>query len=203
MELSVELQTLEKCLRFAVDAFRATAGSERRVPVRIALNALSNFVGNVFSLDQDLRLPLNELLYGLHDLDHGQIVAVLQPAKVSHRPKSALRTDVMRAGAAALMDLYRQAGMARKQAAMHAAIKLNELGYRDEKDQRIDAKNVERWRDELKSPQDKSDEAAGRYQFILEWLKFSHPAKPGEAAEFLLGALPDLSAPSIPKKHSS
>jgi hypothetical protein len=201
--LAAELQILEKCLRFAVGGFRASIGSERRPPVRIALNALSNFVGNVFSLDQDLRQPLNELLYGLHDLDHGQIVPLLAQAKVNHRPKGALSINLFRAVAAALMDLYLQAGMSRKGAAGHAAIKLNELGYRDENDQRIDAKNVARWRDELKSPLDKGAAAVPRYHFILEWLRFSHPNEPDKAAEFLLGALPDMIAPSIPKNLSS
>jgi hypothetical protein len=197
--LVAELLTLKKNLQFAADAFRASTGGERRPPVRVAVHALSNFVGNVFSLDQDLRLPINELFYGLHDLDQGQVRPLLAQAKVNHRPKGGLSINFFRAGAAALMDLYLQAGMARKGAAGHAAIKLNKLGYRDENDQRIDAKNVERWRDELKSPRDKSDLAAVRYNALLAWLKSGHPGKPEKAAEFLLGAFPEMIGPSIPK----
>jgi len=201
--LAGELEGLSKILRFAADQFRARPADERRPAVRIALYALSNFVGNVFSLDQDLRQPLNELLYGLNDLDHGQVVPLLKSAKVSHRAKGALSTGFLRAGAAALMDLHQQAGMPRKQAAQHAATKLNEHGYRDDKGGRVAAKEVERWRDEMKSPQDKGDLAVERYKFVLEWLKSSHPDEPKKAAEFLLDALLDLISPSIPKNFQS
>jgi hypothetical protein len=201
--LAAELQTLETSLRLATDAFCASTGSERRCAVRAALNVLSNFVGNVFSLDQDLRLPLNQLLYELHDLDHGQVGPLLKRSEVSHRAKKPLASGFLRASAAALMDLYQQDNVPRDQAARRAAIKLNERGYRDDKGRRITAKEVERWRDELKSPRDKGDAAVVRYNCVLEWLKSSHPGKPDAAAEFLLDALPDGIAPSIPKIPAS
>jgi hypothetical protein len=201
--LEGELQTLKRCLRFATIGFRASAGSERRTAVRIALNAVSSFVDNVFSLDQELRQPLNELLYGLDDLDRGQVIQLLKPNKTSHRAKKSLSAGHLRAAAAALMDLYQQAGMARETAARQAALKLNGAGYRDDKGQSVAAKQVKRWRDDLKAPLDKNDDAVRKYNVALSFLESTHPGDPDSAARFLLDALPDAIAPTIPQKAVS
>jgi hypothetical protein len=201
--LAGQLQLLSHWLRYSADKFRASPENERRHAVGVAVKVLSEFVGNVFFLDQDLRQPINALLYALHDLDHGQVGPLLRPSKVGHRAKKPYETGLFRADAAALMDLYRQAGMARKQAAMHAAVKLNELGYRDDKGRRITAKKVERWRDELKSPQDLGDAGVGRYKLSLDLLKGNRPGDLEKAAKSLLDFVPDMIAPSIPRKPTS
>ena len=198
--LANELQTLSKRLHFAVACFRRSAEGERRPSVRIAVNALSEFVGNVFSLDQDLRLPLNQLLYGLDDLDRGQVVPLLEPTKVRHRAKRSLATGHLRAEGAALMDIYQQGGMARDNAARKAATMLNSAGYRDEREQRITGKNVVRWRDDLKARQRENADDVRRYNTILSWLKLERPNEAEAVAKFLLDALPDLAAPTISKE---
>jgi hypothetical protein len=201
--LACELETLSKRLRFAVEKFRTRSESERRPAVRIAVNALSEFVGNVFSLDQDLRLPLNQLLYGLDDLDRGQVIPMFEPTKVRHRARRSLTTGHLRAGGAALMDIYQQGGIARDNAAGKAAIKLNGAGYRDEKGQRITGKNVVRWRDDLRARQSENADDVRRYNTILSLFKIEHPKEAETAAQFLLDALPDLVAPTIPRNPVS
>lgn len=198
--LATDLRELALRLRVASNGFQASAENKRRPAVRIALSALSEFVSNAFALDQELCLPLNQLLYGLEDLDGGPPGLLLKPTKVSHRAKKPLAIRLFRAMAAALMDIYQQADVPRKVAASRAANKLNGLGYRDEKGQRIAPKNIERWRDELKAPMGKSDLAVDRYRFMLEILNSKHPNEPESAAEFLLDVLPGIAARSIPRK---
>jgi hypothetical protein len=201
--LAGQLQMLSHSLRCSVKEFRASPENERRHAIGVAVKALSEFIGNVFALDQDLHQPLDALLYALDDLDHGQVGPLLQRSEIDHRAKKPLSESLFRADAAALMDFYRQDGMPRKQAAMHTVSKLNELGYRVNGDRRIAAKEVERWRDELKSPRDASDPAACRYNFVLEQLKAKYPSGPEMAAKILSDILPDMFAPSIPKKPHS
>lgn len=197
--LAIELQTLSKRLRFAVEAFKRSPENDRRAAVRMAVNASSEFVGNVFSLDQDLRLPLNQLLYGLADLDNGQVVPFLKPAKVRHRARRSLTTGHLRAAGAALMDIYQQGCMARESAAARAAAKLSGAGYRDEKGKRITGKNVVRWRDDLKARHRKNADDVRRYNTILSLFKLEKPSDAETVALSLLDALPDLVAPSIPR----
>lgn len=197
-DLTPELVRLHHKLQFATKEFRSRAGNERRPAVRIVLNALSDFLGNVYALDQDLRLPINELLYAIDDLDRGKVVALLKPAKVDHRPPNPLSNGLLRADAAALMDIYQQDKMTREQAASQAAFKLNELGYRNENGQRIAAKEIENWRDQMKERQGKEDIAAAQYAKLLSELKSKYPNEPKKAAQFLLDVLPDMIPPTIP-----
>jgi hypothetical protein len=203
LALESELQTLSKRLRFAAGHFQTNAETERRQAVRVALYALSDFVGNVFSREQELRLPLNELFYGLHDLDRGQVVGVLKPTKVKHRAKRSLTAGILRAGGAALMDIYQQGGVARDEAARKAAIMLNGVGYRDERGQRITGKTVEHWRDDLKSRPRESADDVRRYTAILGFWKVGRPSEVESVAQSLLDALPAWVAPTIPKNPTS
>jgi len=196
--LTAELVKLHHKLQFATNKYRGSGGDGRRPAVRIALNALSDFLGNVYALDQDLRLPINELLYAIDDLDRGKVLELVEPAKVDHRPPNPLSNGLFRATAAALMEVYKLDKMPRKQAAAHAARKLNKLGYRSENGQRITAKEVENWRDLMKERQGKNDIAADRYATILSELKSKYPKEPKKAAQFLLGVLPDMIPPTIP-----
>jgi hypothetical protein len=198
--LTAELLKLSALLRQATDGFQAGNSEMRRPAVRIALGGLSEFVGNVFALDQELRLPLNHLLYGLHDLDHGQSGSLLKRTKVRHRSKGPLSVRLFHAMAAALMDVYQQAKPPRESAAIRAAHKLNELGYRDEKGQHIAAKSVNRWRNELNAVRGKGDLAADRYKYLKKMLKSKYPDRPEKAAQFLLDVLPGIATRTIPRK---
>jgi hypothetical protein len=198
--LAVDLRQLSLQLQLASKGFQVSAESKRRPAVRVALSALSNFVSNVFAPDQELCLPLNQLLFELQDLDGGPPGSLLKPTKISHRAKTPLAIRLFRAMAAALMDIYQQADVPRKVAASRAANKLNELGYRDERGQRIVPKKVESWRDELKAAKGKGDFAVDRYKFMLEIVKSKYPNEPETAAQFLLDALPGIAARTIQRK---
>ena len=78
-----------------------------------------------------LLLPLNELLYGLYDLDRGKVVALLGPTKVSHSPGIATSDELFRAMAAAAMTcLVERTAMTRAQAAKDVARRLSRMGYK-------------------------------------------------------------------------
>lgn len=200
--LIAELHALSTRLQVASEQFQMMP-VKRRAAAGSALAALSEFVGNVFPIDQELRLPLNHLLYGLYDLDQGQREALLRPRTVKHRPKLALVHRLFRANASVLMDVLVQQGISRGRAAGAAAKKLNELGYRDNQGQRLQAKSIVAWRNEVKAGDVSKDPAVQRYRFILKLLDSKHPGAPDEAERVLLGALPGLAVREIPKKPPS
>lgn len=197
--LIAELHALSARLQVASEQFQ-TIPVKRRAAAGNALGALSEFVGNVFPIDQELRLPLNHLLYGLYDLDQGQCEALLRPRTVKHRPKLALVRRLFRACASALMDVLIQQGISRGRAASAAARKLNGLGYRDDQGQRLQGKSIVAWRNEVKAGDVSKDPAVQRYRCILELLDSKHPSAPVEAERALLGALPGLAVREILKK---
>jgi hypothetical protein len=200
--LIAELHALSARLQVASEQFQIMP-AKRRAAAGNALGALSEFVGNVFPIDQELRLPLNHLLYGLYDLDHGVCEALLRPRAIKHRPKLALVHRLFRACAAALMDILIQQGIARGRAASATAKKLNELGYRDDQGQRLQAKSIVAWRNDVKAGDVSKDPAVQRYRYILELLDSKHPGAPVEAERALLGALPGLAVREILKKTPS
>jgi len=201
---TAELVKLHHLLQFASNDFRNKSGADRRPGIRVVLHGLSEFVGNVFPIDQGFSVPLNELRYALYDLDRGKVVGLLDPSKVGHRPPDPVAKALFIASAAALMNLYQHMGMSRELAARQTATKLNELGYRDEAGDRITAKRVENWRDRMKEREgEKNDIAAGRYAALVSDLMMKQPSEAEKAAECLLAALPEMIPPGIPTNPSS
>jgi hypothetical protein len=201
--LIAELLKLSFLLRVSKVQFKPDADDHGRSGARDALIAAIRFISEALPHGTDLVVSLNQLLYALKDLDAGQVVPLLQPAKINNRPAAALATRLFRSMAAVLMELNQQAGLPRREAAERAARELNGLGYRDEAKQRITATQVENWRDNVKAPPAANDQGAQRYSLALEELQKLFPNKPQEAAKFLLDALPGLEAPTIPRKLPS
>jgi hypothetical protein len=201
--LMAALVKLSVMLQVSKYQFRPDAADHGRSGVRNALIAVIDLITEVFPDRADLVSPLNEVLYALEDLDAGRVVPLLQRAKITNRPPTALATRLFRSMAAVLMDLNQQAGLPRRGAAEKAARDLNRLGHRDEAKQRITATQLETWRDHVKAPPSAKDPGAQRYSLVLRYLQRLFPDKPQEAAKFLLDALPDLQAPKIPGKLHS
>jgi hypothetical protein len=197
------LVKLSVMLQVSKYQFRPDAADHGRSGVRNALIAAIHLISEALPDRADLIEPLNQLLYALEDLDAGQVVPLLQPAKIMNRPPVALATRLFRSMAAVLMELNQQAGLPRREAAERAARDLNRLGYSDEAKQRITATQVENWRDNVKAPPSANDPGAQRYSFTLRNLQTLFPDKPQEAAKFFLDVLFDLQAPTIPGKLPS
>jgi hypothetical protein len=97
-------------IRFAFDALQKASAdydglepSVARDRVRVALVGLIHLISDIFPNESRFALPLNELLYGLMDLDRGKVVPLLSPTKTPINPGNALADDLFRAIPAAAM----------------------------------------------------------------------------------------------------
>ena len=143
-------------------------------------------------------LPLNQLLYALHDLDHGKVVPLLTRTEVPHSPGIALSDDLFRAMAAAAMTcLVDRMQKSRKEAAQEIAKRLSRKGFAHPSGKPITPAQITDWREKMMTELASENRAVARYQLALELAKDKEPKA---AVEFLLDILPDLSPAGNPKK---
>jgi hypothetical protein len=95
--------------------FRPDPPTQARGRAKNALVGVIKFVLHLFPNEPTLALPLNELLYGLEDLDHGKVTALLEPVRVPNNPGVPLSEDLFRATVAAgeCQGGFAQHGLAR------------------------------------------------------------------------------------------
>ena len=166
--------------------------------VRIAVVGMIQLISAMCPNEVSLLLPLNELLYGLYDLDRGKVVALLGPTKVSHSPGIATSDELFRAMAAAAMTcLVERTAMTRAQAAKDVARRLSRMGYKHPSGKEIKPAQIVDWREKMMTELAAENRAVGRYQTALYWVKDEEPQA---ALTFLLNALPGVSPARNPKK---
>jgi hypothetical protein len=196
------LAELLACLVQARKRFDPSGPDHGRAGVYQALLGIMEYFAVVIPSRPDLAVPLRELLYALRGLDNGTIVPLVQAVELDHRPPNPISQDLLRADAAVLMELKRQAGEGRKAAAETVARRLNRLGFRDG-GQRIIGKRVAAWRDQMRRAVQEPDFDAKRYFWILGKLKDRFPKDPQAAFEFFLDCMTDLDTRTIPNKGIS
>ena len=185
-----ELLNFSFLLKVARTQFHTEDPDHGRSGARNTIIAAIHFISRVLPDGPELVLPLKSILYGLEDLDNGHVPPILTRAKLGKKGPVALGSRITRAMAAALMDLYQQAGQERRASAISASQKMNHLGYRDDKRMKISATQVENWRDTMKENQGADDLPARQYATTLSMLAGMFPGKPERAAEFFLQNLP-------------
>jgi hypothetical protein len=145
--LWVAIADLHMALRMASTSSPAQS-DQGRAAVRIALVGVINLLSELYPDDQSLARPLNELLYGLVDLDRGKVVPLLKPTKVFNSPGNSLANDLFRAiPAAAMTRLVKGGGMNRNDAAREIASRLTKMGYRDSSGNPIAGRQIAKWRE--------------------------------------------------------
>jgi hypothetical protein len=86
-------------------------------------------ISTLYPDEPSFAMPLNGLPYDLDDLDHSRVAPLLQPAKVSNRPRTALSEDLFRAiVAAAMTRLVSGTELKRDEAARDIARRLSKMG---------------------------------------------------------------------------
>jgi hypothetical protein len=189
------------CLMSAQKGYEPSAADHGRSAIYQMLLGLIEHVSQILPERPDLVHPLHDLLYGLKSLDAGSVAPMLMPAPIKGRRPSPIPQELFRAAAAALMQLKQWQRVERPVAAREVARELNKLGYRDEGNE-LNGKGVTLWRNKMKKPVDATCPAAGRYRTILAQLKINFPNDHKSAYRFLLGLMPELATPSIPRKSS-
>jgi hypothetical protein len=199
---SVELQAaIGFCfgaLRLAAAEYDRSRPEDARACVRIALVGVIQLISALYPDEPGVLLPLNELLYGFHDLDHGKVVSFLVATKVPHSPGTALSEDLFRAIAAAAMTcLVDRTAMSRHEAAKDIAKRLSRRGFAHPSGKEITPSQITKWRETMMTELASENRAVARYRAALDWVKDKEPQA---AVQFLLDALPDLSPARNPKK---
>jgi hypothetical protein len=181
--------------------FRPDPPTQARGRAKNALVGVIKFILHLFPNEPTLALPLNELLYGLEDLDHGKVTALLEPVRVPNNPGVPLSEDLFRATVAAGMSVL-MAGrkMKRVEAARHIARGLSKIGCKHASGKAITPVQIGKWREKMMRDRAAESRAVQRYQMVLKELAGREPI---QAVNLLLDSLVDVSRLNFPKKPHS
>jgi hypothetical protein len=190
-----EIAAAMQFFSIAVASYDPNRPDHGRSGVRNALIAVIQLVAALFPNAPVLPLPLNHLLYGLADLDRGKVPPLLKRKKVPHSPGNPLLIDLFRALPSAAMTHLMERGVGREDAANEIAKRLNRLGYKLPGDKLITGPRIIKWREKLMTELARENLAVAQYQFALTAVrKFKDPVG------YLVGLMPQLYPPQIPKK---
>lgn len=195
-----ELVGLNRMLTVGRTIYMSGTPDSDRIGIRTALSGCINFIKQVLPDGVDLVPPLSDLLYALHDLDKGHASSFLKPIPKRGGRHIAISLELFRAMAAALMELYQQAGKSRSEAAAEVAQKLDSLGYHDGK-KAISAERVEDWRDKVS--EGGNSLGAKRFKSVLTSVRKAHPDDPVAAIGLVFDALPPAVRSLIPTQPAS
>jgi hypothetical protein len=195
-ELAIAIATFTNTLRAASTIYSGSPAEQARGAIKIALHGVVTLISNLYPNEPAFPRPLNDLLYHLHDLDHGA-VAVLKPTKVSSRPSLALSEELFRAIVAAAMTSLMNGGKKKKEAARDIARRLAKVGGKSASGEIIQAGQIEKWREKMMTERAAENKGVARYQEALEILS---GMEPNEAVDLMLSSLTDLSPANFPKK---
>jgi hypothetical protein len=196
-ELTASLLAFRQELQMASANYSEGEPPRRRAAAKIALNGAIKLILQLYPNEPSFPLPLNQLLYGLADLDRGKVVPLLEPAEIFNRPGNALSDNLFRAIAAAAMSVLMSAGgMRRAEAARDVTRQLSKLGYKRSSARPITASAVAKWREKMMTELAAEDPAVARYEYALNWVSEMEPIA---AVKFLLNSLSDASPPEFPE----
>ena len=148
-ELTIAIATFTNTLRAASKIYSGSAPAQARGAIKIALQGVVTLISNLYPNEPAFPRPLNDLLYHLHDLDHGTVAAILKPTKVSNRPSLALSEELFRAIVAAAMTKLIDGGTKKKEAARDVARRLAKMGGKSASGEIIQAGQIEKWREKM------------------------------------------------------
>jgi hypothetical protein len=178
--------------------FRPESSTQARGCANNALVGVIKFVLHLFPNDPTSALPLNELLYGLEDLDHGKVTPLLEPARVPNNPGVSLSEDLFRATVAAGMSVMMTGRrMKRAEAARHVARGLSKIGCKHASGKAITPMQIGKWREKMMRERAAESRAVQRYQMVLKELAGKDPI---QGASMLLDSLASVSPSNFPKK---
>jgi len=184
-------------LRAASRIYGGSPPEQARGAIKIALHGVVTLISDLYPNEPAFPRPLNDLLYHLHDLDHGTVAAILKPTKVSNRPSMALSKELFRAIVAAAMTSLMNGGKKKKEAARDVARRLTKMGGKSESGEIIQGGQIEKWREKMMTERPAENKGVARYQ---EALKMLGGMEPKEAIDLMLSSLTDLSPANFPKK---
>ncbi|MFY9836128.1 MAG: hypothetical protein WAK55_06595 [Xanthobacteraceae bacterium] len=172
----------------------------RKVAANILIKVI-DLIMELYPKNPEWVITLDQLLYGLKDLDRGKPNVLFEPVKLDNRPPNTIADVIFRAiPAAAMTCLMRKDGIKRAEAAETIARKLRKLGYKDRSGAAIKTAQIAQWREEAMARRPKEQLAARRYRDALNEVKGMTPE---EAVTYLLASLPNLPPPHFPQNPLS
>lgn len=187
-------------MRASLAMFDPDGPDHGRKGVKNALVAFQWFVARCCPDGTDLVLPINELLYAIHDLDNGRLSPMFHHTVSGGRPPTAFSDKLFRATAAVLMTLYQDPKLGDGDPATMVARKLNRLGYRDDQKKKITGVQVNAWRNEFRSSKGRKTTEGQQYQRTLSELSKLHPSDPKSAIRLVLSTMPAMHGSQITRK---
>jgi len=165
----------------------ANTPEEGRIASLLALKAIYDF-----SKSTGLRSrALNNLSMALQDIDRGNFSILFAPS-VQNRPRDKAKLFILKAVAAAAMQLLMDSGRMKADAAAIVAMKLNLAGFSlpGLKARPASAKTIALWRDKFSGHS--VEEGADAYKFTLQQARATH-TNPPQQVELVMGGLKRLS----------
>jgi hypothetical protein len=181
------LEDLRLALAEADLALQATdAPEEERIAGLLALKAIYDFLKSAGLRSR----ALNNLSMSLRDIDRGHSPTLFAPF-VQNRPKDKAKLFILKASAAAAMQLHIDSGKNKAEAAGLVATKLDSAGFRlpgrDPKP--ASASRVAAWRDRVSGHSDA--EGADIYEYVLQEARAEYTT-PAQQAECVTRGLKGL-----------
>jgi hypothetical protein len=166
---------------FALTA--ASTAEEERIAALLALKAIYDFSKSVGLRSR----ALNNLSMALQDIDRGNFPALFSPS-IENRPKDKAKLFILKAAAAAAMQLLMDSGKTKADAAATVAMKLNLAGFSlpGLKARPASAQTIALWRDKFSGHSD--EEGADVYKFTLQEARATH-TNPPQQAELVIAGL--------------
>jgi hypothetical protein len=161
----------------------ANTPEEGRIASLLALKAFYDFLKSTGLRSR----ALNNLSMALQDIDRGNSPIFFAPS-VQNRPRDKARLFILKAVAAAAMQLLMDSGRTKADAAAIVAKKLNLAGFSlpGLKARPASAKTIALWRDKFSGHSD--EEGADAYKFTLQQARVTH-TNPSQQAELVMGSL--------------
>jgi hypothetical protein len=164
----------------------ANTPEEGRIATLLALKAIYDF-----SQSTGLRSKaLNNLSMALQDIDRGNSATLFAPS-IQNRPRDKARLFILKAVAAAAMQLLMDSGKTKAAAAAIVATKLDLAGFRlpGLKGRSASHKTIALWRDKFGGHSD--EEGADSYNFSLQQARATF-TRPDRQADFVMRGLKRL-----------
>jgi hypothetical protein len=169
--------------------------------VRIALAGVIKLISDLFPDEPSFPAPLIQLRQDLDDLERGKVAPFFKPAKVAHRPPTALSEDLFRAiVAAAMTRLMKGKKLSHNETAHDIARRLSKMGAKHSSGKSITPVQIGKWREKMMTELASENLAVARYELTLRMLAGTEPS---EAVAMMLDALPALSPVNFPKKPTA
>jgi hypothetical protein len=158
----------------------AETSEENRIAALLALKAVYDFLRSVGLKSSALR----NLSMALQDIHRGQSPSLFKPS-IQHRPNESAQLFILKAVAAAAVQLLMDSGKTKEEAAAIVATRLDLAGFRLSGSKLASPRTIAGWRERFSGYS--AEEGADAYKFALQEARARFPTPAKQAEQVMRG----------------